>query len=143
MIPPWPPSESAVEVLARYQQHTTSIRIGSVLLMLAAALLGPFFAVITTQMMRIEGPFAALSLSQILAGAGVYIFILLPGVLFSIAAFRPERSPEITQTLNDMAWIIFATTIHRKADDCRDHALVQWNRWQASLACTENPLCSV
>jgi MFS family permease len=110
MIPPWPPSESALEVVARYQQHTTSIRMGSVLLMLAAALLAPFFAVITTQMMRIEGRFAALSLTQILAGAGVYIFIVLPGVLFSVAAFRPDRAPEITQTLNDMAWIIFVMT---------------------------------
>jgi len=107
MIPPWSPLETASAIGERYQKNTTSIRTGSVLLLLAAALLAPFFAVIATQMMRIEGRFAALSFTQILAGAGVYIFIATPALIFSVAAFRPDRSSELTLMLNDLAWIIF------------------------------------
>ncbi|QSE87095.1 hypothetical protein [Rhodococcus koreensis] len=30
---------------------------------------------------------------------------LVPGLLFIVTAFRPERSPELTMMLNDMSWI--------------------------------------
>jgi hypothetical protein len=106
-IPPWSPAETAAEVAARYQQHTFSIRLGTVVLLAAAALLAPFTAVISTQMIRIEGRFAALSLTQLLGGGGVFIFVALPALLYTVAAFRPDRSPELTQALNDLAWIVF------------------------------------
>jgi hypothetical protein len=110
LVPPWPPTETAVDVVRRYQEHTLSMRLGSVMLILAASMTAPYFAVIATQMMRIEGRFAVLSISQIIAGAGVYIFIVLPALLFSVAAFRPDRAPELILLLNDMAWIIFVMT---------------------------------
>jgi hypothetical protein len=110
LIPPWSPSEAALGVAQRYQQHTLSMRLGSVLLILAASMTAPYFAVIATQMARIEGRFAVLSITEILAGAGVYIFIVLPALLFSVAAFRLERAPELTLLINDMAWTIFVMT---------------------------------
>jgi hypothetical protein len=39
------------------------------------------------------------------AGAFACLTFLVPAMLFIVAAFRPERAPAITQTLNDMAWI--------------------------------------
>jgi alcohol dehydrogenase (NADP+) len=82
-------------------------RLGSVVLILAASMTAPYFAAIATQMMRIEGRFAALSITEVVAGTGVYIFVVLPALLFSVAAFRPDRSPDLILLLNDMAWMIF------------------------------------
>jgi hypothetical protein len=110
LIPPWSPNETALSVAQRYREHTLAMRFGSALLILAASLTAPYFAVIATQMIRIEGRFAVLSISQILAGAGVYIFIVLPALLFSLAAFRPDRAPDLILLLNDMAWMIFVMT---------------------------------
>jgi hypothetical protein len=31
---------------------------------------------------------------------------LLPGLVWTAAAFRPERPPDITQAFNDFAWIV-------------------------------------
>jgi hypothetical protein len=110
LIPPWSPSETALSVAQRYQQHTLSMRTGSVLLILAASMTAPYFAVIATQMTRIEGRLAVLSITQILAGTGVYIFIVLPALLFSVAAFRVERAPELILLMNDLAWTTFVMT---------------------------------
>ena len=45
-----------------------------------------------------------------LHGAATVLEIILPLMLWQGIAFRPERNPEITQTLNDISWIIFLVT---------------------------------
>jgi hypothetical protein len=49
LIPPWPPTDSALEVARRYQEHTLSMRLGSVILILAASMTAPYFAAIAIQ----------------------------------------------------------------------------------------------
>jgi hypothetical protein len=34
------------------------------------------------------------------------VTFLIPAMLFIVTAFRPDRSPQITQALNDMSWIL-------------------------------------
>ena len=40
-----------------------------------------------------------------------FFFFLLPPLIWTVAAYRPERSPEITQLMNDFAWIAFVMTV--------------------------------
>jgi hypothetical protein len=102
---PMAPTMSAADVVAYYQAHLTGIRIGAILFLLSPAFYIGFTAVITEEMKRIEGPSAPLAWTQLILG----IFTVLPffptAIFWTAAAFRLDRPAEITQTLNDIAWL--------------------------------------
>jgi len=100
------PSMSAQELADYYRHNTDTIRFGMVISFLATALYLPFTAVISAQMRRMEGSTPILTYAQLAGGMGGLVALLLPMVLLIVAAFRPERPPEITQTLHDTAWIL-------------------------------------
>ncbi|MDB5969365.1 MAG: hypothetical protein JWQ90_1815 [Hydrocarboniphaga sp.] len=109
-FPPHYPSASAEQIAAIFRADTGMIRLGQVLLMAGSALTIPFAAVISVQLMRIEGRHAVMAITQFgAAAAGVFILIL-PAMLWTSAAFRPERAPELTLLLNDTAWLLFLMT---------------------------------
>lgn len=107
-FPPHLPSASAEEIAAIYQRDAFGIRLGMIVILVAGALFAPFVASIAAQMRRIEHRVTpVLSYTQLVAGtAGVLLFII-PAMIWTVAAYRPERSPEITQTLNDIGWMFF------------------------------------
>ena len=39
------------------------------------------------------------------------LLLLIPMLLMAVISFRPDRNPEITVTLNDIAWLLFLTPI--------------------------------
>src|ERR1700758_1707738 len=43
---------------------------------------------------------------QLGAGIAAWGFLLVPLIVLAVAAFRPERSPETTQTLHDLGWML-------------------------------------
>lgn len=106
-IPPPSPADSAAEVQAMYQQDTDLIRAGLAVTMMGAALLGPFVAVISLQMMRIEGRRAPLAAVQFGLGVLVVLLFVVPCMLMEAAAFRPDRDPEVIQGLHDAGWLPF------------------------------------
>ena len=110
-FPPHNPMASADEIVAIYQQHTFDIRLGMILMQVGAAMLFPFLAVVSLQMRRIEGAQAVLADTQMLAGLINYLFLLVPAFIWTVAAFRPDRSPEITLLMNDMGWLAFIMPI--------------------------------
>ncbi|MHB8696180.1 MAG: hypothetical protein ACYDHH_33630 [Solirubrobacteraceae bacterium] len=105
-IPPLAPHSSAVSIAHFYREHATRIRIGGVVMFLSGMFYAVFTGVISAQMRRIPGIHRSVIYVQLAAGAFACVTFLLPALLFIVTAFRPERSPEITQTLNDMSWII-------------------------------------
>jgi hypothetical protein len=105
-IPPPGPSTPMNEVVADYQNNTNSIRFGMILVCLSGVFMGPMYAVLYIHMRRIEGATPIMSLIQIIAGTTNVLFFFLPGIFFTIVAFRPDRSPELTYMLNDAAWIM-------------------------------------
>jgi hypothetical protein len=105
-IPPIAPSLSPLRVAADYQHHTFGIRFGAVLMLLSGMFYASFTAVISAQMGRIPGIHRSVITTQTVAGAFACLTFLVPAMLFEVAAFRPGRSPELTQLLNDMSWII-------------------------------------
>jgi hypothetical protein len=68
-------------------------------------------AVIGIFMSRMEGRTPILTVLQLLTGAATGVCLLLPLLLMTTIAFRPDRSPELTVTLNDIAWLLFLTPI--------------------------------
>jgi hypothetical protein len=106
-LPPIPPNDGAAEVARRYQEHTNAIRLGCLLMMIAAAFTIPFTAVVSAQMQRIEGRFTPLCFAQLAAGGIGVLAATLPVLIFSVAAYRPHRDPAMTQAINDLGWFPF------------------------------------
>lgn len=104
-VPPKPADASAETIARFYADHTDRIRIGVMITFLSWAGWGTLVAAISTQMARIETERPVLTNLQLAAGAAGWVFLLMPTALLGAATFRPERSPEITQTLHDLGWI--------------------------------------
>ncbi len=110
-IPPHSPNASALEIAEIYRQNATPIKIGMLIAMLSSGFIGAWVAVVSTQMLRIEGSFPVLSYTQMICGAmGVFAF-LMPVMIWTTLAFRPDRDPQLILLLNDLAWITLTVTI--------------------------------
>jgi hypothetical protein len=105
-FPPPSPSLSPQDVADMYQQNTTGIRIGTLLIMISGMFIAPMVAVITVQMKRIEGKSSVLAYTQLSAGTAGILFFVLPGLMFLITAYRPDRPIDLTYMMNDMSWFV-------------------------------------
>lgn len=110
-IPPHSPDASAIEIAEFYRRHAAPIKAGMILSMLAAGFVGPWVAVIATQMKRIEGGFPVLAYTQMICGAIGILAFLLPVMIWATLAFRPDRDPQLTLLFNDLAWLLLTVTI--------------------------------
>jgi len=106
-VPPPSATLSSAELARIFQENTNGIRIGSLMSMFASALLGPFAAVITVQMRRIEGRSSPLAHTQLALGVLIVLLFIFPMMFLETAAFRPDRDPDEIRVLNDMAWMGF------------------------------------
>jgi hypothetical protein len=57
-------------------------------------------------MLEIRPRNITLVFGQLGAGIAAWGFLLVPVIMLSVAAFRPERSAETTQTLHDPGWML-------------------------------------
>ena len=106
-IPPLSPALSADQVAHIYQTYTTEIRIGAVLVAISSMFAILFYAAVSIQLRAMEGQQRpVMAYAQFIAGAANVQFFILPGLLWIVASFRPDRPAEITHALNDIAWII-------------------------------------
>lgn len=103
-LPPPRADDTAREITAFYRDNTDAIRLGLLMTFVSLLCWGPLVAVLGQQLLRIEGG-KTLARLQMIAGATAWIFLLFPLLILTAAAFRPERSPEVTQTLHDLGWI--------------------------------------
>ncbi len=107
-FPPTLPTSGAQEIAALYQQNLFGIRLASILFIITGALAGAFGAAIAAQMRRMENrETPVLTYAQLAGSIPQTLFFILPALLWTVAAFRPDRNPEITQALNDLGWFIF------------------------------------
>ncbi|BBY80211.1 hypothetical protein H7I53_15570 [Mycolicibacterium pulveris] len=106
-IPPIAPNLGAAEVAARYAENPIGIRAGMVFVLAGGALYGAWTAVITVQLKRIEGRSPVMAYTQLALGAAFILVFVIPSVFWQAAAFRPLDNIEITQRLNDLAWLGF------------------------------------
>ncbi|EHJ59314.1 hypothetical protein NSU_3646 [Novosphingobium pentaromativorans US6-1] len=107
--PPPSPSLSPEEIAAVYQQNLSGIRFGAGITMIGAAFYGCFFGAISMVMKRMEGPRAPYTWVQTITGAVVTACFFLGALFLTLTAYRPDRPPEMTQLLNDLAWFTMVT----------------------------------
>lgn len=110
-FPPPSPALSAAEVVSLYQTDTSMKRLGFAMMMLGNGLYFGLVAVISVQMRRIEGSARILSYTQLASGAANALLLLLPSLFFTAAAFRPERSPDVTSALHDIGWFLMVMPV--------------------------------
>lgn len=110
-LPPMSPGLTADQVAEFYRDHTAMIRFSMITWNLCGMMLLPFFMVIVVQMKRMTGQSHVLAYCYLTATVSGATIFALADVFYLVAAFRPDRSPELTQLLNDMAWIIFVAPV--------------------------------
>ncbi|MFT4563676.1 MAG: hypothetical protein ACI9BW_003432 [Gammaproteobacteria bacterium] len=110
MMPPLSPNLTALDIAEIYRENNLAIRTGALIMMSCVGFMCAFVAVIAVQMRRIEGRFDVLTIAQISGGTASVVAFVFATVAWTAAAFRPERSPELIQLLNDMGWIYFLMT---------------------------------
>ena len=106
-VPPPSPNASAADIAAIYQQNTWQIRLGLFIMMGCSGLISPFVAAISLQMKRMEGSPPILTYTQLSSGSVGVVFLILPCLILTAAAFRPERDAALILLLNDLGWIVF------------------------------------
>lgn len=105
MIPPPAPGDSVTETASFFLDHPNRMKLGMIVSAAAAGLLVPLSTVIALQMRRIEGEYPALSMIQFACGVLLSLEFIYLIFFWQAAVFRLDRSPELVQLLNDMAWI--------------------------------------
>lgn len=107
-VPPPAPALTAAETAKMYADNANAIRFSALMMLMGGALYWPFSVAISNQMKRIEGashhPFANV---QLACATGTAMAILLASMLWLVAAYRPERAPEVVQLAHDLSWMMF------------------------------------
>src|SRR4051812_36200989 len=104
-VPPPHANASAQEIANFYADNKDRLQAGILLLFISWAGWGTLVAALGAQMGRIEGGRPVLTYMMMLGGCLGWVFLLLPTMILGVATYRPERSPELTQTLHDLGWI--------------------------------------
>jgi hypothetical protein len=107
-LPPPAANDTPQDVVRLYTEHHTRVQAGLTLMFFSTAFIAPWVAVISAQLrrIRVEG-IMTLVYGQLIAGGAFLFVVIAPVMSMIVASFRPERNPEITQALNDLAWIPF------------------------------------
>ena len=109
--PPLSPTLTADQVAAFFRGNVTGILGVAILGNLIACSLVPLFAVTAVQISRAATSSTVLTYAYVICvGVGTTAFILAD-YCWGMAAFRPERDPQLTSLLNDMAWFFFIAPV--------------------------------
>jgi hypothetical protein len=111
--PPMSPTMSADQVAAFYRDpaHVPQIRYSMILFNWFGVCFVPILALIAMQIRRMAHRTPIFSYAMLGCVAGGPTLFLIANVCWLLAAFRPERAPQLTQLLNDFAWITFTILV--------------------------------
>lgn len=109
--PPMSPNLSADAVAAFYRENVAMVRLSMVVVNLCAIMLVPFFMVIVVQIKRMATPTAVFAYSYLAAISTGATMFAIADIFWLVAAFRPERDPQLIMVLNDFAWLIFVAPV--------------------------------
>lgn len=112
-VRPMSPTMSAAEVAAFYRdpQNLPRIRYGMILFNWFAVGLIPILALLVLQIRRMAHRTPIFSYALIACAAGGPTIFLMADLFWLLAAFRPERDPQLTLLLNDLAWVTFSSQV--------------------------------
>lgn len=109
--PPLSPTLTPEQVAAFFRDNTAGILGVAILCNLIACSLVPLFAVTAVQISRVSTSSTVLTYAYVICvGVGTTAFILAD-YCWGMAAFRPDRDPQLISLLNDMAWFFFIAPV--------------------------------
>lgn len=106
-IPAPSPTKDAEQIAAIFRGSPNQIRLGLIITCFGACLVVPWAVAITTCMKRMEGRYHPLADCNLVLGCLLLIEFCFPIFAWEAATFRPERSDQMIQMLNDLGWIPF------------------------------------
>ena len=112
-VPPMSPEMSADEVAAFYRdpENLPRIRYSMILFNWFSVGFIPVLALIVLQMRRMAHRTPIFSYAIIACAAGGPTIFLMADLFWLLAAFRPERDPQLTLMFNDLAWVTFSSQV--------------------------------
>jgi hypothetical protein len=125
-FPPMSPRMSAQATAAYYADHTSRIRASMIIFNVCAIMLIPLFTVIVHQMKRMATDTQVLAYCYLSAVTSGATLLAIADLFWLIAAFRPDRDPNIIQMLNDFAWIVFTAPVGMIVGQCLCIAIAVW-----------------
>ena len=126
---PMSPTMSADAVADFYREETARIRYSMILFNWFGVGLIPTVILLAMQVRRMAHRTPILSYSLIACAGGPPCLFLIANMFWLLGSFRPERSPELTQLLNDLAWVTFTVLVPYLIAQCLLLALaIYWDR---------------
>ena len=110
-IPPPSPTLGAQEIAAHFREHSLGIRLGMIIFLFCGTMLAPITAVYCVLIRKIEGEAGVLTYTQLVTGTVALVLFIPPAVIWSAAAYRVDRAPELILMMNDMGWLFFIMTV--------------------------------
>jgi hypothetical protein len=110
-VHPMSPTMSADAVAAFYRDDTSRIRYSMIVFNWFCVGLIPIVMLLVMQIRRMAHRTPILSYSLLACAAGGPSLFLIANMFWLLAAFRPERAPELTQMFNDLAWVTFTILV--------------------------------
>ncbi|MDB5726682.1 MAG: hypothetical protein JWQ16_3436 [Novosphingobium sp.] len=110
LVPLPSPTLDAASVARFYAENSLSIRLGAMICSWTSAFLVPLSVVVAFQLSRLEKGLPVWSALYFAGGILTSIFLVLPPLLWGVAAFTPTRPPEITLVVHEMATLLWVTT---------------------------------
>ena len=92
-----------MQVVEFYSHYAGQIRLGATVASWTSGYMLPFTVVLSLQMMRLEKGFPIWATLQLVGGALVTIFLVLPPMLWGVAAYDVARIPDVTAMMNQFA----------------------------------------
>lgn len=109
--PPMSPRMPAEQVAAFYRENQSGVRYSMILFNWFCVGLIPVLILLVMQIRRMAHRTPIFSYCMLGCVAGGPTLFLIANVCWLLAAFRPERNPELTQMFNDLAWLTFTTQV--------------------------------
>jgi len=126
---PMSPTLSTEQVASFYRDETARIRYSMILFNWFGVGLIPTVILLAMQVRRMAHRTPILSYCLISCAGGPPCLFLIANMFWLLAAFRPARAPELTQLLNDLAWVSFTVLVPYLIAQCLLLALgIYWDR---------------
>ena len=111
--PPMSPRLSAEQVAAFYRDPANATRIRASMIVFNWFCVGliPVLILIVMQIRRMAHRTPIFAYAMLGCVAGGPTLFLVANIFWLLAAFRPERNPELTQMFNDLAWLTFTSQV--------------------------------
>src|SRR5215211_6059434 len=128
-VHPMSPTMSAEEVAAFYRENVSRVRYSMILFNWFCVGLIPILMLLVMQMRRMAHRTPILAYSMLACAAGGPATFLVADLFWLLAAWRPERAPELTQMFNDLAWVTFTIQVPYLIMQCVLVAVaIYWDR---------------